>query len=182
MQGFKQSTTTNIQTQFETLAAKSSNQIAEAHTSISNDVALKFSIYTQEANSQLAEAHAFVTNQIAAEFQTPRIEQTVETVAKGEAKSILEAEVRPAVQNFKDDAQFIQTVARAQGYDFKAYQALLEIGKGTNDNAKLANQVIAEIDRSLARDRSDFSPRHNLVHFRRISVAFFRFSARPDEF
>ena len=65
--------------------------------------------------------------------------------------------------SFKEDALFIRTIARAQGYDFKAYQALLEIGRGTNDNARLANQVMAEIDRSLARDRSDFTPRRTFV-------------------
>ncbi len=153
MQDFEQTTTKNIQKHFIT----SSNQIEAAHSAISNDVVVKFDNYEQEASSQLAFAYASVTNQIAQEFQTPRIKQTVETVAKGEAKSILEAEVQPAVTSFKEDALFMRTIARAQGYDFKAYQALLEIGKGTNDNAQLANQVLNELDRSLAKERSDFS-------------------------
>jgi hypothetical protein len=122
-------------------------------------------MFREEASNQLALAYSSVTNQIAEEFQTPRIKQTVEAVAKGEAKSILEAEVQPAVKSFKDDALFIRTIARAQGYDFKAYQSLLEIGNGTNDNAQIANQTIAEIDRSLARDRSDFSPKRHLTKF-----------------
>ena len=159
MQGFEKTTTTDIQTRFALLSKSSSNQITDAHSAISNDVVTKFDMYGQEASRQLAVAYASVTNQIAEEFQTPRIKQTIEAVARGEAKSILEAEVQPAVKSFKDDALFIRTIARVQGYDFKAYQALLEIGKGTNDNAQLANQVLVEIDRSLARDRSDFSPR-----------------------
>src|SRR5665213_784286 len=163
MEGFEQSTTTNIQTQFALFSKISSNQIAEAHSAISNDVVAKFEIYGREASNKLASAYASVTNQIANEFQAPRIKQTVEAVAKGDAKDILEAEVQPAVKNFKDDALFIRTIARAQGYDFKAYQSLLAIGNGTNDNAQIANQVIVEIDRSLDRDRSDFSPKRTYM-------------------
>ena len=137
----------------------SSNEVARALTVATNQLAYQFRIFASDASNQVVAAYSTVTNQIAEEFQTPRIKQTVETVAKGEAKSILEAEVQPAVKSFKEDALFIRTIARAQGYDFKAYQALLEIGRGTNDNAKLANQALSEIDRSLARDRSDFSPR-----------------------
>lgn len=156
MQSFEGTTIADIKTHFTVLSTTLSNQIVEAHSAISSNVAAKFEIYEFEASNQLASAYASVTNQIAEEFQTPRIKQTVETVAKGEAKSILESEVQPAVRSFKEDALFIRTIARAQGYDFKAYQALLEIGKGTNDNSKLAFQVLTEINRSLARDRSDF--------------------------
>jgi hypothetical protein len=158
MQGFEQTTTTNIQTQFTLLSKISSNQIAEAHSAISNDVVIKFEMFRQEASNQLALAYSSVTNQITEEFQTPRIEQTVENVAKGEAKTILEAEVQPAVNSFREDSLFIRTIARAQAYDFKAYQRLLEIGTQTNDNAKLANQVVAEIDRALElNDQSPFT-------------------------
>lgn len=111
MQGFEKTTTTDIQTRFALLSKSSSNQITDAHSAISNDVVTKFDMYGQEASRQLAVAYASVTNQIAEEFQTPRIKQTVETVAKGEAKSILEAEVQPAVKSFKDDALFIRTIA-----------------------------------------------------------------------
>ena len=143
----------------------SSNEVARALTVATNQLAYQFRIFASDASNQVVAAYSTVTNQIAEEFQTPRIKQTVETVAKGEAKSILEAEVQPAVKSFKEDALFIRTIARAQGYDFKAYQALLEIGKGTNENAKLANQILDEIDRSLARDRSDFSPKRNYMTF-----------------
>ena len=164
-QGFEQTTTAKIQSQFSVLSQVSSNQIVEAHSAISNDVASKFEMFREEASNQLALAYSSVTNQIAEQFQTPRIKETVETVAKGEAKGILEAEVQPAVESFKEDALFIRTVARAQSYDFRAYQQLLQIKNGTNDNARLASQVIAEIDRSLARDRSDFMPRRSLMTY-----------------
>ena len=54
------------------------------------------------------------------------------------------------MDSFREDALFIRTVARAQGYDFKTYQRFLEIRAQTNDNAQLAKQVIDEVDRSLA--------------------------------
>jgi hypothetical protein len=165
MQSFEQTTTNDIRTRFTALSTTLSNQIEGAHSAISSNVVEKFEIYKSEANNQLASAYASVTNQIAEEFQTPKIKQTVETVAKGEAKSILETEVQPAVTSFKEDALFMRTIARAQGYDFKAYQALLEIGKGTNEDSKIANQVLNELDRSLARDRSDFSPRRSFMIF-----------------
>jgi hypothetical protein len=151
MQSFERMTTTNIQTHFTAFYQASSNQIAEARNAISNDVVTGFEVYGREASNQLALAHASVTNRIVEEFQTPRIKQTVENVAKGEAKSILEGEVQPVVKSFRDDAIFIRTVARAQAYDFKAYQQLLELGKQTNDNAQVAIQILNEIDRSLAR-------------------------------
>ncbi len=165
MQSFERTTTADIKTHFTVLSTNLSNQIVEAHSDISSNVAAKFEIYESEASKRLASAYASVTNQIAEEFQTPRIKQTVETVAKGEAKSILKAEVQPAVRSFKEDALFMRTIARAQGYDFKAYQALLEIGKGTNESAKTANQVLDELDRSLARDRSDATPKRVFWQF-----------------
>ena len=139
------------------------NEISRALSAATNQLASQFRTFSHDASNHVARAYSNVTNQIAEEFQTPRIKQTVETVAKGEAKSILEAEVQPAVTSFKEDALFIRTVARAQGYDFKAYQSLIEIGKGTNENAKLVNQVLDELDRSLARDRSVFTPRRNFA-------------------
>ena len=161
MQGLERTTTQSIQTRFSILSATSSNQIAEAHSAISNDVVVKFELYRQEASNQLVLAYTSVTNQIAEEFRAPNINQTVENVAKGEAKGILETEVKPTVNSFREDALFIRTIARAQAYDFKAYQALLKIGMETNDNAKLANQVTAEIDRTLEKDRSSFVPQRN---------------------
>ena len=68
-------------------------------------------MYGQEASNKLALAYASVTNQIAEEFQAPRIKQTVESVAKSEAKSILEREVEPVVASFRQNVLFIRTVA-----------------------------------------------------------------------
>jgi hypothetical protein len=45
MQGFEQTTTTNIQARFTLLSQVSSNQIAQAHSAISNDVASKFEMF-----------------------------------------------------------------------------------------------------------------------------------------
>lgn len=126
MQSFEQTTTKSIKTQFKALSESSSNQIAEAHLAISNDVSSSFELFQHEAGVRLAFAYALVTNQIASEFQNPQIKQTVETVAKSEAKEILTEEVQPAVDSFRKDAYFTRTIARAQAYDFKAYQQLLE--------------------------------------------------------
>ena len=87
----------------------SSNEVARALTVATNQLAYQFRIFASDASNQVVAAYSTVTNQIAEEFQTPRIKQTVETVAKGEAKSILEAEVQPAVKSFKEDALFIRT-------------------------------------------------------------------------
>jgi len=108
-----------------------------------------------DVKSTLAQIDVQMRSNIARNFEAPAIKAIIENVAKAESKRILEAEVRPAVERFRDDAVFIRTVARAQAYDFKAYQRLLEIAKQTNDNAVLANQSVAEIDRSLRRDRSE---------------------------
>lgn len=143
----------------------SSNEVARALSIATNQLANQFRIFANDASNRVVDAYSAVTNQIAEEFRTPRIKQTVETVAKGEAKSILEAEVQPAVTSFKEDALFMRTIARAQGYDFKAYQTLLEIADGTNENAQLANQVLNELDRSLSRDRAAFSGKRTLMTY-----------------
>jgi predicted nucleic acid-binding Zn-ribbon protein len=113
LHGFEQSTTAKIESDFKILNQNSSNQIVKAYSDITNDVAAKFELFTQEASNKIASAYTSVTNQIADEFQTPKIKQTVETVARGEAKSILEGEVQPAVKSFKEDALFIRTIAHA---------------------------------------------------------------------
>ena len=154
LQGFERSTTNKMESDFKVLNQNSSDQIVQAYSYITNDVAANFTLFTREASNKIASAYSSVTNEIEEEFQTPRIRQTVETVAKDQAKSILEGEVQPAVNSFREDASFIRTVAHAQAYDFKAYQRLLEIGTQTNDNARLANQVVAEIDRVLESDRA----------------------------
>ena len=108
-----------------------------------------------DVNKSLALIEVQMRSNITRNFEAPVIRTVIESVAKSEAKSILEGEVQPAVDGFREDAVFIRTVARAQAYDFKAYQRLLEMGTGNDANSKLANQVVLEIDRSLARDRSD---------------------------
>ena len=145
----------HIKTQIEQFRVTVSNQVVTAYSTATNQLAHQFRTFAQDASNQVAQAYSSVTNQIAEEFQTPRIKQIVENVAKSEAKSILEGEVQPVVYSFRDDALFIRTIARAQAYDFKAYQRLLEIAMQTNDNAQLANQVVAEIDRSLQRNRTE---------------------------
>jgi hypothetical protein len=155
LHSFERSTTQQIQSEFKLLNQSSSNQIVRAHSEITNEVSLTFGLYKLEASNQIISAYSAVTNQIKEELATPRVKQTVESVAKGEAKAILELEVRPAVNNFREDALFIRTIARAQAYDFKAYQRLLEIGTQTNEDAKLATQVVAEIDRSLETARAN---------------------------
>jgi uncharacterized membrane protein YvbJ len=97
---FKNTTTKNIKTQFRLLNQSSSNQIVKAYSDITNDVAIKFEIFAQEANTQIVSAYSAVTNQITDQFQEPRVRQTVESVAKGEAKTILENEVQPVVEEF----------------------------------------------------------------------------------
>jgi hypothetical protein len=155
LHGFEQSTTNKIGSDFKLLNENSSNQIVRAYSDITNVVAAKFELFTQQASNKIASTYSLVTNQITEQFQTPKIKQIVETVARGEAKTILEGEVQPAVKSFKEDALFIRTIARAQAYDFKAYQRLLEIGTQTNEDAKLANQIVAEIDRVLERNRPE---------------------------
>ncbi|PYJ97367.1 MAG: hypothetical protein DME23_15835, partial [Verrucomicrobia bacterium] len=143
-----------VREEVDKLKLSASNQVVAVYSSATNQIAAKFQLFAQDASNQISSAYSAVTNQIAAEFQTPRIQQTVESVARGEAKSILEAEVRPAVDSFRTDAQFQRLATRARAYDFKAYQALLELEKQTNDLAGDAQRVVTEIDRTLERDRS----------------------------
>jgi hypothetical protein len=144
----------NMAAHFQNLEIQATKRINERLVGLDDDV-----------SNTLAQVDVQMRNIIANRFEGSNVQAIIQDVAKVEAKNILESEVQPAVKGFKDDALFIRTIARAQGYDFKAYQSLLEIGNGTNDNAQIANQTIAEIDRSLERDRSDFSPKRNFVIF-----------------
>lgn len=132
---------------FQTLETQATNKINTSLTNLDDDV-----------RKTLAQVDSQMRSNIVQRFETTNIQTVIQDVAKDEAKRLLEKEVQPAITSFKGDALFMRTIARAQGYDFKAYQALLEMEKGTNENAKLASQVLNELDRSLARDRSDFSP------------------------
>ena len=109
----------------------------------------------EDVKKTLAQLEVQMRSNITRNFEAPAIQAIIEDVAKVESKGILDAEVRPAVDSFREDAVFVRTIARAQAFDFKAYQRLLEIGAQTNDNASLANQVVSEIDRLLQRGRSE---------------------------
>ncbi len=109
----------------------------------------------EDVKESLALIEVQLRSNITRNFEAPVIREVIESVAKSEAKSILEGEVQPVVDDFRNDAVFIRTVARAQAYDFKAYQRLLEIAAQASPNAVIANQVLTGIDRSLQRDRSE---------------------------
>jgi hypothetical protein len=142
-----------IRTQIQKFQTAASNQVVTAYSDATNQLAIKFEVFAQDASNQVTSAYSSVTNQIAVEFQTPRIKQIVESVAKGEAKEILETSVQPEVDRFRADAELLRLATRARAYDFNAYQQLLELETQTNDAANLAKEVIAEIDRLLERDR-----------------------------
>ena len=133
----------------------------------------------KNVQTTLARVDNEMRSNIIQRFGATHIQAVIQDVAKEEAKLILESEVQPAVTSFKEDALFMRTIARAQGYDFKAYEALLEIGKGTNENAKIANQALDELDRSLARDRSEFTPRRTFMSYS--GTNFYRGPFTSDE-
>ena len=139
----------------ESMASRFSKQENEAKQRMDEHLAS----LDDDVKRRLSEADTQIRITITRNFETPVIQAIIENVAKTEAKGILEAEVRPAVETFQKDAVFIRTIALANAYDFKAYQRLLELGGQTNDNAKLTDRVVAEIDRSLARDRSGLTRR-----------------------
>lgn len=127
-------------------------------TAATNETALQFQTFVQTTTNQIAEAYTTITNQITDLFREPRIRKTVEDVAGKEAKEILKAEVQPTVTRFRDDAAFLRLATRARAYDFRAYLRLLELKNGTNDLAHDADAVLSDIDRDLQRDRSQFMP------------------------
>jgi hypothetical protein len=157
--------TNQIANKFDSFQQSASNQMAGIYSTTTNQIAIKLQSVEDDANCQIDKAYSSVTNQIAQEFQTSKIRQTVEAVAQGEAKSILNKEVQPAVESFTRDALFIRTVAHAQANDYKAYRRLLEITTGTNEDAKLANEVVSGIDRALERDRSPYAMQRRYVMF-----------------
>jgi gas vesicle protein len=164
----------------DTIERTTTNEIAKAYTNAMNQLAAQFQMFAKDASNQVSSAYSSVTNQIAAEFQTPRIKQTVEAVAKNQAKEILETHVQPEVDRFRSDADFLRIATRAHAYDFKAYQQLLTLKAQTNENAYFAKQVVAEIDRSLEKDRglSQLQPRR----FAETSIGYsFAGPFSPDE-
>jgi hypothetical protein len=110
------------------LEIQATNRISERLAGLDDDV-----------SNTLAQVDVQMRSIIANRFEGSNVQAIIQDVAKVEAKNILEREVQSAVKGFKDDALFIRTIARAQSYDFKAYQSLLEIRNGTNDNAQIAN-------------------------------------------
>lgn len=139
----------------ESMAAHFQNLEIQATTRING----RLDILDNDVSNTFARVDVQMRETIANRFEGSNVQAIIQNVAKVEARGILESEVQPAVKSFKDDALFIRTIARAQGYDFKAYRSLLEIGNGTNDNALIANQILSEIDRSLTKDRSDIFSR-----------------------
>jgi tetratricopeptide (TPR) repeat protein len=159
-ENFALTTTNNIESKFRLLDQSSSNQIVMAYSGITNDVAVKFESFKRYASNQIVSAYSAVTNQIVEQFQEPRVKQTVENVAKGEARTILENEVRPVVEEFHTNVEgklkaiesgedFLELATRARAYDFKAYLQLRGLSTQTNDVGKFSSQVVAEIDRAL---------------------------------
>ena len=130
--------------------------------SATNETARRFQGFVETATNQISQAYRAITNHISEELKEPRIRKTVEDVAGTEAKAILEAEVRPTVDRFRADAEFLRLATRARAYDFRAYVRLLDLQKGTNELAHYAEQVVAETDRSLERERSQFMPQRTL--------------------
>jgi tetratricopeptide (TPR) repeat protein len=165
---FKNTTTKNIETQFRLLNQSSSNQIVKAYSDITNDVAVKFEIFAQEANTQIASAYSSVTNQIADQFQEPRVQQTVESVAKGEAKIIFENEVRPVVEEFHANVEgklkaiengedFLELANKARAHDYQAYLSLRDLSTQTDAVGNSSSRVTAEIDRAMEEERAGFT-------------------------
>src|SRR2546426_4495588 len=60
------------------------------------------------------------------------IQAIIEDVAKVESKGILDAEVRPAVDSFREDAVFVRTIARAQAFDFRSEEHTSELQSPCN--------------------------------------------------
>jgi hypothetical protein len=137
--------------------------ILSAVQTLNRLAATRFDNLDRNMSNLVAEAHARISSNIVDQFQEPRIRRTVEDVASKESKAILQSEVQPTVNRFRDDAEFLRLATRARAYDFKAYLQLFELKKQTNDLAHYAEEVIAETDRSLERDRSQFMPRRTLV-------------------
>ncbi|MSU57357.1 MAG: hypothetical protein EXS35_04105 [Pedosphaera sp.] len=149
----------------EVIEQTASNEVKRAYSTATNQLARQFQIFAQDASNQLAEAYSSVTNQITEEFQTPRIKQTVEAVAKGEAKFILESEVQPVVTNFTaevaktlnaltSEQDFLAIATRARAHDYRAYLELRELASQTNPIGRTAEQVVSEIERALDVERS----------------------------
>jgi hypothetical protein len=170
-----------IRAQIQEFRITASNQVVTAYSAATNQLATKFQVFAQDASNQISDAYSSVTNQIAVEFQTPRIKQTVEAVAKSEAKLILETNVQPEVDRFRADAELLRLATRARAYDFKAYQQLLKLEGQTNDDANLAKEVIAEIDRSLERDRIN-SELSKSVYLQYSGGVFYKGPFTSDEF
>lgn len=130
-----------------------------------NETTRQFQAFVETATNQMSSAYCTITNQIMVEFQEPRIRKTVEDVAGTQAKVILQEELRPTVESFRADAEFLRLATRAHAYDFKAYLRLLALQTQTNNLKRDAEAVVAEIDRSLQRERSQLIPARKYVMY-----------------
>jgi len=147
-----------------------SNEVERAYSAATNQTAREFQVFVKDANNQIAQAYSSVTNQIADQFQTPRIKQTIENVAKSQARSMLEAEVQPVVEHFRSEVEqklealtseqdFLGFATRARANDYQAYLRLLRLEPQTNTIGRGASLVVQEIDRELEAERSSTSYR-----------------------
>lgn len=171
-----------IENQVDKLLVTASNQVVAAYSTTTNQVAIKFQTFAQDASNRMEEAYSAATNLIVDKFREPNIRNTVENVAKREAKSILETAVQPAVDSFRADAQFLRLATRARAYDFKAYQRLLDLEAQTNENAYFAKQVVDEIDRSLEKDRSYNARIEKRIFMEPSGTHLYSGPFTPDEF
>ena len=119
-----------------------------------NRIADHLSSLDRNVSNTLAQVDVQMRSNVVRRFEAPAVQAIINDVAKAQAKGMLEEEVRPAVESFRNDALFIRTIARAQAYDFKAYQELLVLAQQSNRNSDLAKQVLSELERSLEKDRS----------------------------
>jgi hypothetical protein len=125
--------------------------------------------YTQSADqtvsNRIYSAMVGMTNKINVEFETARIKETVESVAEGEAKSILISNVQPVVAGFRaeiaskldaltGEQEFLGLATRARANDFQAYLRLLAISQQTNSMGRDAARIIEDINRVLDAERS----------------------------
>lgn len=151
-----------IQKSVDTVKEETTRRFASA----TNETARQFQAFVEAATNRISDAYSTIANQITKEFQEPRIRKTIEDVAGKEAKGILEADVRPTVESFRADAEFLRLATRAHAYDFKAYLHLVELAKQTNNLARDAEAVVAEIDRFLETARSEPMPTRKFMIYK----------------
>jgi hypothetical protein len=92
-----------IATQVENLQNTASNKIAQAYSKAMDGMSNKFNVFAQDASNQIAAATSAVTTQIVLEFQTRRIKQTVENVARNVTGELITNSLNPQVLAFHNE-------------------------------------------------------------------------------